>query len=83
MTQEPLKSDEKKPTNGTSTILVERLNAISAPSDAVKQILQNAKALKYDDVHSDLPLPHVQLLEDLTAAGLDDLIEDLLDGDFD
>lgn len=55
------------------------LNAAKAPQEMIERALNGY----YDDFESELEMPCVQLVNDLKEAGLSDLAERAMNGEFD
>lgn len=61
----------------------ERLAAALVAASAPPAMIVRARDGYYDDFKSDLELPCIQLVEDLQQAGLMDLRQRAIDGEFD
>lgn len=77
---------ESQPNDGTSTILVKDLKE-KYPNwkemEAVRNIIEGAEKLKYDDMHDEDGFGKVFLAKDLTAIGALDLVKKVKDGAYD
>jgi hypothetical protein len=76
----------RSPPDGTSTILVEDLTALLPTTKhhaVVLKIIEKAKALEYDDMHSPHTAPKFNLVDDLKEAELQNIIDKVVGGFYD